>query len=89
MNIPIWIIAGAVLGWIGCSMANVRDARRIAVSIVVGAVGGFFGGNVLAPLLGAATDTPNDFSVFSLIVAVGSAVACLAVGNLLRRRHGI
>lgn len=89
MNIPIWIIAGAVLGWIGCSLVHVSDARRIVVSIVIGAVAGFFGGNVVAPMLGAATDTPNDFSVFSLIVAMGSAVVCLMVGNLLRRRHGI
>lgn len=89
MNIPIWIIAGAVLGWIGCLLVNVSDTQRIAGSILIGALGGFVGGNVVAPMLGAATDTPNDFSVFSLIVAMGGAVACLVVGNLLRRRHGI
>ncbi len=88
MNIPIWIIAGAVVGWIGCAMLNVNEKRGLAVSIVIGAVAGFFGGNVLAPMLGAAIDTPNDFSGLSLIVAMGTAAGCLVVGNLLDRRRG-
>jgi uncharacterized membrane protein YeaQ/YmgE (transglycosylase-associated protein family) len=89
MNIPLWIIAGAALGWIGCEMLNVKQKRGIAAAIALGAVGGFFGGDVVAPLLGAATDTPNDFSAFSLIVAMGTAAGCLVAGYLLRRRHGI
>lgn len=86
MNIPIWIIAGAVLGWAACSMLNAGNTRSIGVSILIGAVGGFFGGNVLAPMLGAPTDKLNEFSAFSLIVAMGAAAGCLVVGNLLHRR---
>jgi uncharacterized membrane protein YeaQ/YmgE (transglycosylase-associated protein family) len=89
MNIPMWIIAGAVVGWIACSMLNVNEKRGLAVSIVVGAVGGFLGGNVLAPMLGAAVDTPNDFSGFSLLIAMGTAAGCLVVGSLLGRRYGV
>ena len=51
--------------------------------------GRIFGGNVLAPMLGAVTDTPNDFSVFSMMVALASAAACLAIGNLLSNRYGV
>jgi uncharacterized membrane protein YeaQ/YmgE (transglycosylase-associated protein family) len=89
MNIPIWIIAGAVLGWIGCQVLNVNVARGIAAAIAIGAVGGFVGGNVVAPLLGATTDTPNVFSIFSLVIAMGTAAGCLAVGYALRKRHGV
>jgi uncharacterized membrane protein YeaQ/YmgE (transglycosylase-associated protein family) len=88
MNIPIWIIAGAVVGWIGCAMLNVNEKRGLALSIVVGAVAGFFGGNVLAPMLGAAVDIANDFSGFSLLIAMGTAAGCLMAGNLLDRRYG-
>jgi uncharacterized membrane protein YeaQ/YmgE (transglycosylase-associated protein family) len=89
MNIPIWIIAGAVVGWIGCSMLNVNEKWGLAVSIAIGAVGGFFGGKVLAPILGAVTDTPNEFSALSLIVAMGTAAGCLVAGKLLDQRYGV
>ena len=59
------------------------------VSVIIGVVGGFFGGNVLAPMLGAATETPNDFNMFSLVVAMASAAACLAIGNLASKRFGV
>ena len=52
-----------------------------------GAVGGFLGGNVLAPMLGAVAETPNEFSVFSMVIAVASAAACLTVASLLHRRR--
>jgi uncharacterized membrane protein YeaQ/YmgE (transglycosylase-associated protein family) len=61
----------------------------LVISVIIGVVGGFFGGNVLAPMLGAATDTPNDFSLFSLAIALASAAACLAVGNVLSQRYGV
>jgi uncharacterized membrane protein YeaQ/YmgE (transglycosylase-associated protein family) len=52
-------------------------------------LGGFFGGNVLAPMLGAVTDAPNDFSLFSLVIAMTSAAACLAIGNLVSNRYSV
>ena len=88
MNIPIWIIAGAVIGWIGCSMLNINEKRGLALSIVIGGLGGLFGGNIVAPLLGAAIDTPNDFSGFSLFVAMATAAGCLLFGKVLDRRYG-
>ncbi len=65
-----------------------RD-RGMIVSIIIGAVGGFFGGSVLAPMFGAVTDTSNSFSLFSLFVALAAAAGCLAIGNLLSRRYGV
>ena len=86
MNVPLWIIAGGVLGWLLRSKMGL-DATRGAFAVLVGAVGGFVGGNVLAPMLGAATDAPNEFNVFSMVVAVASAAACLTVAGLLHRRR--
>jgi uncharacterized membrane protein YeaQ/YmgE (transglycosylase-associated protein family) len=61
----------------------------MVVSIIIGAVGGLFGGNVLAPMLGAVADAPNDFSLFSMIIALGSAAGCLAISNLVSNRFGV
>lgn len=88
MNLPIWILTGAALGWLCFMLLRGSETLGIAVSIVLGVVGGLFGGNVLAPMLGAPIDSLNEFSAFSLVVAIGAAAACLAVGNLLRH-YGI
>jgi hypothetical protein len=40
-------------------------------------------------MLGAITDTPNSFNLFSLVVALASAAACLVLGNLLSTRYGV
>lgn len=89
MNIAMWVLAGGILGWIGYAHLGANRERGMIISIVIGVLGGFFGGNVLAPMLGAVTDTPNDFSVFSMVIAMTSAAACLAIGNLVSNRYGV
>jgi uncharacterized membrane protein YeaQ/YmgE (transglycosylase-associated protein family) len=89
MNIAMWILAGGLLGWLAYAHLKANEERGMIFSIIIGMVGGFFGGNVIAPMLGVVTDTPNIFSPFALFVAAASAVACLAVGNLLSKRYGV
>ena len=89
MNIAMWVVAGGVLGWIGFAILNANKERGMVISVIIGVLGGFFGGNVLAPMLGAVTYAPNDFSLFSLTIALASAAACLAISNLLSRRMGV
>ncbi len=89
MNIAMWVLAGGILGWIGYAYLGANKERGMMISIVIGTLGGFFGGNVLAPMLGAVTDAPNDFSLFSLVIAMTSAAACLAIGNLVSNRYSV
>lgn len=89
MNIAIWILAGGVLGWASFAYLKVNERGGRVSAIIVGMFGAFFGGNVLAPMLGAVTDTPNDFSLFSLTIALASATAFLTISNLFSRRFGM
>lgn len=89
MNIAIWILAGGVLGWASFALLRANERGGKAGAILVGMFGAFFGGNVLAPMLGAIADTPNDFSAFSLTIALVSATAFLTISNLLSRRFGV
>jgi uncharacterized membrane protein YeaQ/YmgE (transglycosylase-associated protein family) len=89
MNIAIWIMSGAVLGWFFFTVLNANAGRGMILSIVIGVIGGFFGGNVLAPLLGAIADKPNDFSLISLVLALVSAAACLVIGDQIAKRMDI
>jgi uncharacterized membrane protein YeaQ/YmgE (transglycosylase-associated protein family) len=89
MNIAMWVLAGGALGWIGFAYMRANEERGMTISVIIGMLGGFFGGTVLAPMLGAPTETPNDFSMYSLVIAIASAAACLAIGNLASKRFGV
>jgi len=89
MNIAMWVLAGGVLGWIGYAALKVNEGRGMVASIIIGAIGGFAGGNVLAPMLGAVAETPNDFSLFSMTIALASAAGCLALGDLVYKRFRV
>ena len=88
MNITMWVLAGGVLWWIGYTYLKANEERGMAISIIIGMLGGFLGGKVLAPMLGAVTDATNDFSLFAMTIALAGAAACLAIGNLLSSRFG-
>ena len=89
MNIAMWVVLGGILGWIGFTILRANAERGMVVSIVIGAVGGLFGGNVLAPMLGAVTDAPNDFSLLAMVIALATAAGCLVIGNLISKRYGV
>jgi uncharacterized membrane protein YeaQ/YmgE (transglycosylase-associated protein family) len=89
MNIAMWVLAGGMLGWISYTILRANAERGMAISIFIGVLGGFFGGNVLAPMLGAIVDTPNDFNLFSMVIALASAAGLLAVGNLISNRFNV
>jgi uncharacterized membrane protein YeaQ/YmgE (transglycosylase-associated protein family) len=88
MNIAIWILAGGILGWAGYAFLGFNAERAKIVPILIGAVGGFFGGKVIAPLF-TAVAVPVNFSMAALIFAVAIAAAFLAAGNFLYNRWGV
>ena len=85
MNFIIWIVIGGVIGWLA-SMDMKTDAQQgIFLNIVVGIVGAFLGGWLLAPLFGTGTINSDNFSLSSLLVSFLGAVILLGIVNLLRR----
>jgi hypothetical protein len=57
----------------------------VVVSVIIGALGGFIGGKVIAPMFTAAAAVPADFSVFALFFAG----AFLAASNMVYDRWGV
>jgi len=86
MNIAIWIMCGAILGWIFFSFLRTNMQWGLVISIIIGIVGGFFGGNVLSPMLGVVTDRPNDFSLVALVLALASAAGLLVISDQVSKR---
>ncbi len=86
MNVLMWVLAGGIAGWIGFKFVGANENRGIMVSIIIGMVGGFFGGNVLAPMFGEPNAAQGSINVFALVMAIAFATACLTIGEMLARR---
>ena len=85
MNFIIWIVIGGVIGWLASMVMNTDAQQGIFLNIVVGIVGAFLGGWLLAPLFGTGTINSDNFSLSSLLVSFLGAVILLGIVNLLRR----
>jgi uncharacterized membrane protein YeaQ/YmgE (transglycosylase-associated protein family) len=88
MNIVMWMLAGAILGWIGFTYLRFNEGRGMMISVIIGAVGGLVGGNMIAPLF-TATTVPGAFSSSALIFAGAAAAAFLAAGNMIYNKWGV
>ena len=86
MNFIIWLIVGAIVGWVATSLMGQREG--LLMNIIVGIVGAFVAGLVLTPLLGIGTINQNNFSLPAMLVSVGGAVILLFVLSLFSRRGG-
>ena len=83
MNFILWIIFGAIAGWIA-SIIMGRNAQMGALAnIVVGIVGALIGGFLMNNVFGA--PGVSGFNLTSLIVAILGAVILLFLVGLVRR----
>lgn len=85
MNILIYLIIGAFVGWVASRIMGTDRQQGLLLNIVVGIVGAFIAGLFLTPLLGIATINQGNFSLPALLVSLGGSVILLAVINLFRR----
>lgn len=87
METIVWIVTGALVGWIAYSYAGLNEERGKLVSMAMGAVGALAGGKGLAPMF---IEAPLEaISVTSFVFAAGVAVALLLVGNLVQNRWNV
>lgn len=82
MGFIIWIIVGALAGWIA-SMIMKTDAQMGALAnIVVGIIGAFLGGWVIS-LFGAAP-AAGELNIPSILTAILGACILLAILKMVR-----
>jgi len=86
MNFIVWLIVGGLIGWIASMIMGTNAQQGMLLNIVVGIVGAFLGGLLLAPLFGVGTINQSDFSFGALLVSLAGAVILLAIVNLIRRK---
>lgn len=84
MNILIYLIAAAVIGWVATELMH--DRSGLLMNIIVAIVGAFLAGYFLSPLFGVGTI--NDaITIPTMLVTLLGAVILLAIVRLIRRRR--
>jgi uncharacterized membrane protein YeaQ/YmgE (transglycosylase-associated protein family) len=86
INLIIWLLVGALIGWLASMVMRTDAQQGTIMNIVVGIIGALIGGFVL-PLVGIGGSSINnyDFSLSGLLVAFIGAIVLLAVVNLATR----
>ncbi len=76
MNIIVWIVFGALAGWIASLVMRTDAEQGGLMNIVVGIAGAIVGGFIMQALGGNGV---TGFNLGSLIVAILGAVVLLAI----------
>jgi len=84
MNILIYLIAAAVVGWVATELMH--DRSNLLMNIVIAVVGAFLAGYFLSPIFGVGTI--NDaITIPTMLVTLLGAIILIALVRLLRRRR--
>jgi len=83
MYIIIWLLFGAVVGWIASIIMKTNHRMGLFSNIIIGLVGSALGLWIMSALnLGRA----DAFSVTGFLVSIGGAALLIAIINALTRR---
>ncbi len=81
-------MVGVLLGGAACLLAGTREKILLLESLGVGVFGAYIGGDFVASILSHGKTNDTVFSMGSLGLAVGGAIAALALLRLMRRAVG-
>jgi uncharacterized membrane protein YeaQ/YmgE (transglycosylase-associated protein family) len=82
MNILVWIIFGAIAGWIASLIMRTDDQQGGFGNIVVGIAGALIGGFIMSAL---GNNGITGFNIYSLMVATVGAIILIGVVRVVRR----
>ena len=78
VGLIIWLVIGGIIGWLASLIMKTDGQQGIILNVVVGIIGSFLGGWLIAPLIGGA-------GIMGYLSALIGAVILLAIVNLFRR----
>ena len=86
MNLIIYLIAGAVVGYVASRIMRTNSQQGPVLDIVVGVVGALLAGYILSPLLGVGTIN-EAITIPTLLVTLLGSVALLAIYKAVAGRR--
>jgi len=82
MGFILWIVFGALVGWIASLVMKTDAEQGPLLNIVVGIVGAVLGGWIMVTFGQAPT---TGFNLYSFVVALLGAIVLIAIVKALRR----
>jgi len=86
MNIIIYLIAGAIVGYVASRIMKTNSQQGLLLDIVVGVVGAFLAGYFISPLLGVGTINDAVTVPTMLVTLIGSVVLLWIYKQVASRR---
>lgn len=84
MNLIIYLIAGAIVGYIASRIMRTNSQQGTLLDIVVGVIGAFLAGYFISPLVGVGTI--NDaVTIPTMLVTLLGAIVLLWIVKAVRR----
>lgn len=83
MNILLWIVLGAIAGWIASIIMRTNRQQGFLTDIILGIAGAVVGGLVMNFF---GQSSVNGFNLYSLLVAVLGSVVLIWIGRMLAYR---
>jgi uncharacterized membrane protein YeaQ/YmgE (transglycosylase-associated protein family) len=84
MNLLIYLIVAAVIGWIATEIMH--DRSNLLINIVIAVVGAFLAGYFLSPIFKVGTIN-EAITIPTMLVTLLGSIILLAIVNLFRRRR--
>lgn len=81
IGILVWILFGALAGWLASLITKTDRQMGALANIVVGIIGAFIGGFIMETFFGR--PGINGFNLYSLLVAIGGAVVLIWLVTLI------
>lgn len=82
MSIIVWIVFGALAGWIASMISGTDKSQGALANIIVGILGAFLGGFLMS-IIGK--EGVNGFNLYSALVAVIGSVVLLTLYKTIAR----
>jgi uncharacterized membrane protein YeaQ/YmgE (transglycosylase-associated protein family) len=83
MNLLIYLIVAAVIGWVATELMH--DRSNLLINIIVAVVGAFLAGYLLSPIFHVGTI--NDaITIPTMLVTLLGSIILLAIVNIFRGR---
>lgn len=83
MGIILWIIFGALAGWVASVIMKTNYSQGTMMDIIMGILGSIVGGFLMGMVGQSGVD---GFNLYSFVVAVIGAMVIIYVGRMLRNR---
>ena len=85
MNLLIYLIVAAVIGWVATEIMH--DRSNLLINIIVAVLGAFLAGYFLTPLFKVSPIGVGAISIEAMLITLLGAIILLAIVHLITHRR--